>query len=46
MVSSEDCHRPGPEVTDSLRLTGDNVHHHNYFSDYSVRERLLGWLCD
>lgn len=45
VVSSEDCHRPGPEVADSLRLAGENVHHHNYFADRSVRERLLGWLC-
>ncbi len=46
VVASEDCHRPGPEVTDSLRLTGDVVHHHNYFTDARVRERLLDWLCD
>lgn len=46
VVSSEDCHRPGPEVADSLRLTGDSVHHHNYFTDRRVRERLLDWLCD
>ena len=46
VVSSEDCHRPGPEVADSLRLIGPTVHHHNYFSDRRVRDRLFDWLCD
>ena len=46
VVSSEDCHQPGPEVADSLRLAGESVHHHNYFSDRAVRERLFDWLCD
>jgi pimeloyl-ACP methyl ester carboxylesterase len=45
VVPSEDCHRPGPDVEDSLRLIGDEVHHHNYFTDRRVRERLFGWLC-
>ncbi len=46
VVASEDCHRPGPEVADSLRISGENVHHHNYFSDRTVRERLFDWLCE
>jgi hypothetical protein len=46
VVSSEDCHRPGAEVCDSLRLVGDAVHHHGYFFDRRVRESLSGWLCD
>ena len=36
---------PGPEVADALRLAGDQVHHHNYFTDRRVRERLFDWLC-
>jgi pimeloyl-ACP methyl ester carboxylesterase len=45
VVSSEDCHRPGAEVTDSLRIAGESVHHHNYFADRRVRDSLFGWLC-
>jgi hypothetical protein len=38
------CHQPGARVTDLLKLGGDRVHHHNYFTDRHVRERLAAWL--
>jgi hypothetical protein len=44
LVPSDDCHEPGVAVTDSLRLSGSEVHHHNYFASPVVRERLAAWL--
>jgi hypothetical protein len=44
VVPSDGCHEPGVQVADSLRLGGADVHHHNYFSNRYVRERLAEWL--
>jgi hypothetical protein len=44
VVSSDGCHEPGVQVADSLRLGGADVHHHNYFSNEHVRDRLARWL--
>jgi len=44
VVPSDACHEPGVPVTDSLRLGGSEVHHHNYFTNRHVRERLESWL--
>jgi hypothetical protein len=44
VVPSDGCHEPGTRVADSLRLGGAEVHHHNYFSNEHVRERLARWL--
>jgi hypothetical protein len=44
VVPSEGCHEPGIPVADSLRLGGAVVHHHNYFSNEHVRDRLARWL--
>jgi hypothetical protein len=44
VVPNEGCHQPGVEVAGSLRLSGEGVHHHNYFANPRVRERLAGWL--
>ena len=44
VVPTEGCHEPGVPVSDSLRLGGSQVHHHNYFTNLHVRERLESWL--
>jgi hypothetical protein len=44
VVPSAGCHEPGIPVTDSLRLAGVETHHHNYFANPRVRERLAAWL--
>jgi pimeloyl-ACP methyl ester carboxylesterase len=44
VVPSAGCHEPGAAPIDSLRLAGMDVHHHNYFADRQVRERLATWL--
>lgn len=44
VVPSEGCHAPGSAPLDSLKLGGDHVHHHNYFADLHVRNRLAAWL--
>jgi hypothetical protein len=44
VVPSDGCHEPGVQVADSLRLGGSDVHHHNYFSNRHVRERLANWF--
>jgi hypothetical protein len=36
------CHDPGIPVNDSLHVSG--VHHHGYFANGAVRERLATWL--
>lgn len=38
------CHQPGAPVSDSLKIGGDQIHHHNYFTNRHVRERLTAWL--
>lgn len=42
IVPSLDCHQPGIPVDDSLHVSA--VHHHQYFADTRVRERLATWL--
>jgi len=44
VVPSDGCHAPGASITDSLRLGGSDVHHHNYFANVHVRQRLAAWL--
>ena len=44
VVPSDGCHEPGVEVSDSLKITGAEVHHHNYFANRVVRDRLTRWL--
>jgi pimeloyl-ACP methyl ester carboxylesterase len=44
VVPADGCHEPGAEVTDSLRLSGGEVHHTNYFLHPEVRARLGEWL--
>ena len=44
VVPVDGCHEPGAPVTDSLRLGGAEVHHHNYFANCHVRDRLATWL--
>jgi hypothetical protein len=38
------CHEPGGRVSDSLKLGGTEIHHHNYFTNQHVRERLAAWF--
>jgi hypothetical protein len=42
VVPAQECHEPGMPVDDSLQVTG--VHHHQYFANRQVRERLATWL--
>jgi pimeloyl-ACP methyl ester carboxylesterase len=44
VVPSDGCHDPGSTPVDSLKLGGADVHHHNYFANVHVRERLVAWL--
>jgi hypothetical protein len=44
VVPSDGCHDPGATPVESLRLGGVDVHHHNYFANVHVRERLGTWL--
>jgi hypothetical protein len=44
VVPAQGCHEPGVPVSESLRLSGSDVHHHSYFSSEEVRERLAAWL--
>jgi pimeloyl-ACP methyl ester carboxylesterase len=44
VVPSDGCHDPGAPPADSLKLGGNDVHHHNYFANPHVRERLESWL--
>jgi hypothetical protein len=38
------CQEPGVPPIETLRLGGSDVHHHNYFANRHVRERLETWL--
>ncbi len=44
VVPSDACHDAGVELCDSLSLAGAEVHHHNYFANPQVRDRLSRWL--
>ena len=44
VVPSDGCHDPGATPAEQLRLGGGDVHHHSYFANSSVRERLQEWL--
>ncbi len=46
VVPAQGCHEPGIPVTESLRLAGVDTHHHNYFANTRVRERLAQWLLE
>jgi hypothetical protein len=44
LVPVDGCHEPGARVSDSLKLGGTEIHHHNYFTNRHVRERLAAWF--
>ena len=44
VVPSDGCHAAGVPPTDSLRVGGAELHHHGYFANSHVRERLGAWL--
>jgi hypothetical protein len=43
-VPAAGCHLPGVPPADSLRIGGSDDHHHNYFANRQVHERLNAWL--
>ncbi|HEU4781282.1 MAG TPA: hypothetical protein VFS58_15480 [Steroidobacteraceae bacterium] len=45
VVPSEGCFEPGVPVADELRISGAQIHHHNYFASPQVRAHLAQWLC-
>jgi hypothetical protein len=44
VVPSDSCHDLGLPAADSLKLGGEDVHHHNYFANVHVRAKLDAWL--
>ena len=44
VMPSEGCHALGVAPADSLRLTGVHVHHHSYFGNSQIRDKLAAWL--
>jgi hypothetical protein len=44
VVPSAGCHDVDADISDSLKLVGSEVHHHNYFANQQVRERLARWF--
>jgi hypothetical protein len=44
VVPVDGCHEPGVPVADSLKIGGADVHHHNYFTNRHVVERLGKWF--
>jgi hypothetical protein len=44
VVPVDGCHEPGVPVTDSLKIGGADVHHHNYFTNRHVIEYLGRWF--
>jgi len=44
VVPSAGCHDLDADISDSLKLVGSEVHHHNYFANQHVRERLARWF--
>ena len=44
VVPSAGCHDVDADISDSLRLVGSEVHHHSYFANPQVRERLARWF--
>ena len=44
VVPSDGCHDLDVEISDSLKLVGSEIHHHNYFASERLRERLAKWL--
>jgi pimeloyl-ACP methyl ester carboxylesterase len=44
VVPAAGCHLPGVTPAESLRIGGAYDHHHNYFANRQVRERLDAWL--
>jgi len=45
VVPSAGCHDVDADISDSLKLVGSEVHHHSYFANEQVRERLARWFC-
>jgi len=44
VVPSAGCHDVDADISDSLKLVGSEVHHHSYFANQQVRERLARWF--
>ena len=44
VVPSAGCHDVDADISDSLKLISSEVHHHNYFANQHVRERLTRWF--
>jgi len=44
VVPSDGCHDLDVEISDSLKLIGPQVHHHNYFASGRLCEQLAKWL--
>ena len=44
VVPSAGCHDMDADISDSLKLISSEVHHHNYFANQHVRERLARWF--
>jgi len=44
VVPSAGCHDVDADISDSLKLVGPEVHHHSYFANQQVRERLARWF--
>ncbi len=44
VVPADSCQLPTTQLTDCLRLSGSDAHHHGYFSSRAVREQLTAWL--
>jgi hypothetical protein len=45
VVPSAGCHDVDADISDSLKLVGSEAHHHSYFANQQVRERLARWFC-
>ena len=44
VVPSAGCHDVDADISDSLKLVGSEVHHHSYFANQQVRDRLARWF--
>lgn len=44
VVPQDSCQLAPAQLTDGLRLSGNDAHHHGYFSNPAVREQLAAWL--
>ena len=44
VVPTDGCHDLDVEISDSLKLLGSEIHHHNYFASERLRSQLAKWL--